>query len=323
MRPTQLPYVVPGAASAVVRKDTRSAERGEVLSAAALRSRLSCLEIEEHQDCPLCGSTELRVRYRPGRTDSESQEIWSYSVGQCPRCGLFYRVPGIKVDRVPDLYSAGDYTEFLDGDYRKGRKRKYRAALKAFSPLFDAGNGAKLLDMGCGTGAFMTIAKKRGFEAYGTDLSPSAVASSQETHGHGRVTHGGLESVESSDFDVITMWSVLAHIADPHDQMVAVRNLLKPGGSLLISTVNANSLQRKAYGNWWNGFTRNHLMFWEEATLTRLALDCGFSAIRFEPFFGPGIEFGKSNLSPTQVDRYKRAVTQYGAGNMLRAVATK
>ena len=46
-------------------------------------------------------------------------------------------------------------------------------------------------------------------------------------------------------FDVITMWSVLAHLARPVEDLTMLRSLLAPDGVLLLLTVNAGSLKLK------------------------------------------------------------------------------
>ena len=53
----------------------------------------------------------------------------------------------------------------------------------AFGTLFDDGAGRRLLDFGCGTGTFLELAHRRGFDAYGVDLSPESVAHAREPTG--------------------------------------------------------------------------------------------------------------------------------------------
>ena len=87
----------------------------------------------------------------------------------------------------------------------------------------------------------------------------------------GENTHVGapadVPEIAAGGFDVITLWSVMAHLPRPVDDLVMLRGLLATDGVLLILTVNANSLRLKARGADWNGFTPNHLKFFSPATL--------------------------------------------------------
>jgi SAM-dependent methyltransferase len=122
-------------------------------------------------------------------------------------------------------------------------------------------------------------------------------------------------------FDVITMWSVLAHFADPVQRLEMVRSLLAPGGVLLIYNVNAQSLELKAYTHAWSGFTKNHLMFWEPETLTPLLRRAGFSAVAYRPFYGGSVETGTGNLTDADRARVIDHVDRYRSGAMMRAMA--
>ena len=319
---TQLPYALPFVAALTDRVDRL---RRPAVALSDLDEKLPPTDAEVHQPCPLCGHTEVWVRYRPYRVRPDGTTAWGYSVGQCPNCDLLYRLPAMLPERVPDLYSDGSYADFLDGDYAVNRRRRYRRTLKAFSPMFDAGEGRTLLDFGCGTGLFMRMARRRGFTAYGVDLAPDAVELARERFGPDRAFLGSVprDGVPGEGFDVITMWSVLAHIPVPEEDLGELLSLLKPGGRLLILTVNADSLQRKFFRSRWNGFTPGHLIFWSKPTITRLLTEVGFDSVEFAPFYGEGIERGKSRLSAARVARFRRAVDRYDGGNMLRVTARR
>nr|BFE80939.1 hypothetical protein GCM10020093_035400 [Planobispora longispora] len=90
---------------------------------------------------------------------------------------------------------------------------------------------------------------------------------------------------------------------------------------LLILTVNAASLQLKAYGSKWNGFTKNHLMFYSSQTMPALLRRTGFAGVAFEPFYGDTIEAGTTKLPEPLRQRLRRNVKAADGGNMLRALA--
>ncbi len=265
----------------------------------------------------------MRILHHPVRRRTSGKITVEYHVGRCSDCAPLYRVPAIQVSRVPDLYNTGNYSSFLDGKYTQGRRTKYERTMSAFGDL-DDGRQRRLLDFGSGTGTFIELAIERGFDAYGVDLAPDAVTVANERLGEERTWCGSpleVPQVREGQFDVITLWSVLAHFADPVEQLSTLRELLAPNGILLIYTVNANSLELKAYRDAWNGFTRNHLMFWEPASLPRLLRTSGFGGVAFRPFYPISVERTTWPYSEADRQRLVTSVDRYQNGNMMRAVA--
>ena len=235
-------------------------------AAAAADPARRASEHEEPIGCSLCGERRLQPLLRP----RDRERGWDYHVVRCAGCGFLFRHPGIRPERLSELYAEG-YSSFLEGGYARKRKRRYRIVLDAFSPLFDDGKDRRLLDFGCGTGLFLDIAHRRGFECFGVDLAPDAIQTAREKHPH---TYAGappdVPEIAAGGFDVITMWSVLAHLATPVEDLTMLRGLLRPGGVLLILTVNANALLLKRRLDAWTGFTKNHLKFYAPDTLALL-----------------------------------------------------
>lgn len=277
--------------------------------------------MEVHRPCPLCGHDGVRVRFSPGYETADGTA--RYRAGHCAGCGLLYRVPAIRPERVHELYSDGTYAAFLEGAYGDTRRTRYRMVLDAFSPSFDDGEGRTVLDFGCGTGVFLDLAIERGFDVHGVDLAPDARRIAGDRIGHDRVARSPehFGSHVPRTFDLVTMWSVLAHISEPLAHMRWMRTLVSPGGNLLVYTVNSRSLQRVARASRWSGFTKNHLIFWDPDNLRRLMLEAGFSRVDFRPFYGISDEIADT-FPEHLLRRHRATVDRWDGGNMLAAVAT-
>lgn len=292
--------------------------RAPVLSLDDYRAKVPLGGIEEFLACMMCGESRQQPLFEP-----TGDKGWRYRVVRCPACGFLYRNPNVRPERLGDLYANG-YSGFLTGKYAANRQRRYALTMEAFAPVFDDGEGRRLLDFGSGAGLFLELAEARGFDACGVDLSPDSVAQANARLTTARAYFGAPDDVPEiagGGFDVITLWSVLAHLPRPLEDFERFRRLLAPGGVLLILTVNARSLLLKAYGSAWSGFTRNHLMFYSADTLPTLLGRTGFAGVAFTPHFGDTIEAGTARLPEPLCERLRRTVKSTDGGNMMRAMA--
>jgi SAM-dependent methyltransferase len=293
--------------------------RAPVMTAAEHAERVGVRDIEEVIGCSLCGETKLQPLFTPEGKNGK----WRYHVVRCPSCGFLYRHPGIRPERLGELY-AGHYDKFLTGRYARKRQRRYAVVMDAFGPLFADGSGRRLLDFGCGAGLFLELAHEHGFEGYGVDLSPESVEKARLRPG-GENAHVGapqdVPEIAAGGFDAITLWSVMAHLPRPVDDLRMLRGLLAPDGVLLILTVNANSLRLKANGARWNGFTPNHLKFFSPTTLALALEQAGFAATVMPPMYSYEVDTGRAALRPRDERRLRRVIDRGNRGNMLRAAA--
>lgn len=313
------PYAVPFAAAVHEARHRVRVARAPVMTGEEHAARVGLRDIEEIIGCALCGEQRMQPLFTPQGKNGK----WRYHVVRCPTCGFLYRHPGIKPERLHELY-AGQYDRFLTGRYARKRQRRYEMVMDGFGDLFADGAGRRLLDYGCGAGLFLELAHQRGFDGYGVDLSPTSVERARERPGGQNAYFGApldVPEIAAGGFDVITLWSVMAHLPRPVDDLRMLRGLLKPGGVILILTVNANSLRLKANGEGWNGFTPNHLVFFSPTTLPRALALAGFERTTMPPMYSFEVEKGKAKLSGRDERRLRRTIDKGNRGNMLRAVA--
>jgi SAM-dependent methyltransferase len=278
--------------------------------------------IEVPKACALCGGTRLQQLFHVDQKHAKSR--WDYHVVRCVRCGLLYRHPGIRPERLGDLYATGKYAKFLAGAYTRERVQRYEVTMASFGALFESGQGRRLLDFGCGNGLFLDVAHQRGFECYGVDLAADAIEAARKRLSGRHAYHGApddIQEIAAGGFHVITLWSVLAHLAQPVEDLTMLRRLLAPDGVLLILTVNAESLVLKRRLETWGGFTPNHLIFVSPQTLPLLLRRAGFGAVVMPPWYGEPVERSTSPLSLAAQRRLRRRVDRGNRGNMLRAAA--
>lgn len=90
----------------------------------------------------------------------------------------------------------------------------------------------RLLDFGCGYGEFLSMCALYGFDAVGVDRS----SAKRENNSYSKV-FPEIDDVEGmGPFHVLTLFEVLEHLDDPHGLMLRLRDLLAPGGILVLET---------------------------------------------------------------------------------------
>lgn len=97
--------------------------------------------------------------------------------------------------------------------------------------------GARVLEVGCGSGAFVALMRWAGFEAVGLELSPWVVEFARNTFDV-PIYCGPVERQDFApgSFDVIVLLNVLEHLPDPMSTLTLCMRLLAPDGMLLIET---------------------------------------------------------------------------------------
>jgi 2-polyprenyl-3-methyl-5-hydroxy-6-metoxy-1,4-benzoquinol methylase len=141
-----------------------------------------------------------------------------------------------------------------------------------------------LLDIGCGNGTFLELARGCGWRVVGVE--PDALAVQQAKARGLDVLHGSLDQLDGHQevFDQITLSHVIEHLHDPRQVLTRCLELLKPGGRLWIETPNGLSIGHQTFGAAWRGLeTPRHLILFTWGNLTQALQDLGFTRVRRVP----------------------------------------
>ncbi len=244
----------------------------------------------ERVRCNLCGSWEAALLYPATldesslANDTEHFRCTSASYGQhgdivrCSQCGLVYTNPRQKEELI-----VRSYKEVVDRTYleeRKGRLLTFKRNLRPLEKLVDAGDERKLLDVGCYAGIFLEVAEEAGWEAWGVE--PCRWAAEEAWQRGLKVEACTLREADfpADSFDVVTMWDVIEHFADPLRELKEVHHLLKRGGVVCIHTINIESFLAKVMGANWPWLMEMHLYYFSPETLSAMLIKAGFAPIK-------------------------------------------
>jgi 2-polyprenyl-3-methyl-5-hydroxy-6-metoxy-1,4-benzoquinol methylase len=146
----------------------------------------------------------------------------------------------------------------------RGRRRRAR-----WIPFRGQG---KLLDFGCGRARFGSRMREQGWSVEGLDASAEVAAAVEREEGI-RVHLGSLPHADLApgSFDAVTMWSALEHVHEPRLVARAARQVLRPGGLLVVYVPNLASWSFRTFQEGWFGLDLpRHLTHFTPDTLTGL-----------------------------------------------------
>jgi 2-polyprenyl-3-methyl-5-hydroxy-6-metoxy-1,4-benzoquinol methylase len=210
--------------------------------------------------CPLCGG-ELR----PNAARAFDRLVTGdgpFTVSVCRACSYGVTVPALRGPELDRYYGGEYFGGFYDvgsppgsGLLERGRERfRRRAARQRFGRAPYAVSGlapGRVLDVGCGSGELLAHYAALGWEAYGIDPAPSAVAAARR---RGLSVHAGTLADRPwgvVQFDLIVFSHSLEHIPQPLDVLRQAVASLAPGGRLALALPNWRCWQRHLFGGRW------------------------------------------------------------------------
>jgi 2-polyprenyl-3-methyl-5-hydroxy-6-metoxy-1,4-benzoquinol methylase len=244
----------------------------------------------EWAKCNLCGGDDYDVIYEATFNEASfagnKSESFKYAAAdqskgnivKCRRCGLVYQTP--RDNDVARIYQNVDEDHFYVASKADRIATCERDLLKMERVVAPA-NSRKLIDVGCSYGLFLDAAKKNGWETHGVELSDYQRAEAAKNHS---MCGSELKNCGYADgsFDVLTMFDVVEHLADPAGFIKDAYRVIKPGGYFIACTPNIASIQSKLSGKYWLNFARMHFYYFTPKTLSSMLEQAGFKIVKVE-----------------------------------------
>jgi SAM-dependent methyltransferase len=236
--------------------------------------------------CLLCGSRKTSLVYTSANVHMAGfREVFAERVEKCEACGFVFTNPRLP-SRALEKYYTQHYRleglpipksieQFLSDEYREiwfSKERDLNVVLAA-KPR------GRLLDIGCASGTLLWLARQKGIEVKGVEVSKGSAEFAKNILGLD-VFCGQLEDARLPDaqFDVVTMIHSLEHVSEPRRALREIRRILSDDGVFIAVVPNfASWSARKDKAHWKWLQPENHYSHFTPQTISALAESEGFA----------------------------------------------
>lgn len=200
-------------------------------------------------------------------------------------------VPKPSPDKLPDYYKSEDYIShtssrrnLFENVYHLVRNFSLNRKLKLINSF--SSDEKNILDIGCGTGDFLEVAKANDWHVFGIEPNEQARSIANKKTENTIFNVDKLLEFNNSSFDVITLWHVLEHLPNLEEQIRIVKKLLKPKGTLIIAVPNYKSYDAQYYKEFWAAYdVPRHLWHFNKESISRLFKDTSMKVVKTKPMF--------------------------------------
>lgn len=219
--------------------------------------------------------------------------------------------PRPSLEHIGDYYKSEEYVSH--SSTKKGLVNKAYGWVRSYtlkkkiSLLKQLTNGKKLLDIGAGTGHFLSKAKESGYTVLGLEPDEDARKVALSESGVELKDLSLLHELNEG-FDIVSMWHVLEHVYHLQQDLEKIASLVNQNGVLIIAVPNYTSFDAHYYKEYWAAYdVPRHLYHFSPKSIIPLVESKG---LKFE------------KMLPMKFDSYYVSMLseKYKGGSMLKAL---
>jgi 2-polyprenyl-3-methyl-5-hydroxy-6-metoxy-1,4-benzoquinol methylase len=241
-----------------------------------------------YSNCPNCssGNISFYLSVKDHSVSGETFDIW-----QCKACSLKFTQDIPEPENIGRYYQSQDYISHTDT--KEGLVNNLYHKVRSFTlgqkrKLVQSKSGmktGKILDIGCGTGAFLNEMKDNGWNITGIEQDEATRQRAFQNYKISASTPSALFSL-TQKFDAITMWHVLEHVHQLHDYIRECKRLLTDNGVLIIAVPNHTSGDAEHYKDSWAAWdVPRHLYHFSPESMKALMHLHGFKIEEMKPMW--------------------------------------
>lgn len=214
------------------------------------------------RSCPAC----FHPNSEPGFVLRDRFFRWvegSFVYRKCSGCGSLFVCPPPSRDQLLSYYPksywwetespSSSWTTKLEGLYRSLVVRDHLRFLDGLPVCHASGQPLALIDYGCGSGAFLKEARHRGYQVAGMDVSLAAIENLKRLGIPGFQVASLAAGTVETKFDILTLFHVVEHFAEPRQELLSVLKLAHSGSWVILQIPLLDSLQSQLFQSRWYG----------------------------------------------------------------------
>tara|TARA_B110000003_G_scaffold2694_1_gene2881 strand:- start:19713 stop:20585 length:873 start_codon:yes stop_codon:yes gene_type:complete len=188
-------------------------------------------------------------------------------------------------ENLNTYYDSEDYQShnssrksLLNSVYNMVKKRSFKIKYSLFNKKLKT---KTLLDIGAGTGDFLTFCKSKGFTVTGVEPHPKARSQAQV---NGLILKENLNELSSKKYEIITLWHVLEHVPNLNEYLEQLKILLSEKGQLFVAVPNYKSFDAGYYKEFWAAYdVPRHLWHFSQESIHMLFETVGLKVKKVYP----------------------------------------
>lgn len=246
--------------------------------------------IKSKIDCPICDSKAQSLLYRPWVSVDDPVKLYGAASGiqgtqtivKCDDCSMIFESPRYPEEVILQGYMSAE-NEGHDSQF-KMRVESFFRTLNKLKNLLPKPQ-SRVLDIGTAGGAFLEAAQRFGYNIEGLEPSMNLVENGK-ARGF-QIFQGTIatNSLPEKSYDMVCLWDVIEHVCNPKNDLIKIRNLLKPDGILFINYPDIGTLPAKLAGKkfWW--ILSVHLHHFDRNSIREIAKRSGYEVVAFKPYW--------------------------------------
>lgn len=230
----------------------------------------------EETHCPVCGNLGNKYLVK-----------WGFVYNKCVGCSLIFVNPRLTEQATLEMYQKGSEANEQWASSVNSSEHQKKFSVSYFKEQVDVLMQYKatghLLDVGCGNGHFLSVAKNAGYDVQGVELEENAVRIARESGLKVRSLLLSESELNQERFDIITMFGVLEHLFEPARDVSIIHSMLNDNGVFVGITPNAQSLVGMLLKHDARFYTpRNHPMIFSFQSIRYLFESHGFKILQLD-----------------------------------------
>jgi SAM-dependent methyltransferase len=234
----------------------------------------------QQASCYVCGGQDLSLRATKN----------SFDIYRCGACGLSWALPAAGARNVEDgqlrafyddSYYQSDsivgYKDYLKNEAVHRRNARHILAMTAAYARLD---GARVLDVGCAFGFLLDEARRVGAEVCGAEMSDTARKHAERELALKVAPEFPFSDALGGTFDIAFLIGTIEHLADPRRMLQDIREVLKPDGLLVLTT-----LDTKSWAPLYALKPPEHLFYFDHDNLGLLLQQTGYATLHRATYF--------------------------------------